>query len=200
MNIIISAVGGQGALLASRIIGRVAKNIGYEVKVSEVHGMSQRGGSVVTYVKFDKKVHSPVVERGTADIILALEMLEGIRYIDWLKENGTLIMSTQKIYPMPVITGKVQYPDNLISKISKLPINIYSVDTVELLSEASNVKMSNVILIGILAATLTIAKEKWEEAIRELVPKKLLDINLKAFRLGFEYNSFKYLQICQVKV
>jgi indolepyruvate ferredoxin oxidoreductase beta subunit len=189
MNILISAVGGQGALLASRVLGRLAQNIGLDVKVSEVHGMSQRGGSVVTFVRFGEKIYSPIVEDGTADVVLAFELLEGARYVDWLKENGSLIVSTQRIDPMPVITGEVQYPDNLISEFSKLPIKLYFVDAVELASEAGNIKATNMVLIGILASTTTIAKEKWEEAIRETVPTKLLQINLRAFKLGYKINS-----------
>ncbi|MBC2581416.1 indolepyruvate oxidoreductase subunit beta [Clostridium sp. DJ247] len=189
MNILISAVGGQGALLASRILGKLAQNMELDVKVSEVHGMSQRGGSVITYVKFGEKVFSPTVEEGTADIILAFELLEGARYAEWLKKNGTLIVSTQRIDPMPVITGAVQYPDNLIFELLKLPIKVYSVDALELASEAGSVKAANVVLIGILASTTNIAKEKWEQAIRETVPEKLLEINLKAFELGYEIKS-----------
>jgi len=186
MNILISAVGGQGALLASRILGRLAQNIGLDVKVSEVHGMSQRGGSVVTYVKFGEKIYSPIVEKGTADVILAFEILEGARYVDWLKKEGTLIVSTQKIDPMPVITGVVQYPDKLISELSNMPIKLFNVDAVKLASEAGSVRATNVVLLGILAKTSTIAKEEWQRAIKESVPEKLIDINLKAFELGYE--------------
>ena len=186
MNILISAVGGQGALLASRIIGKLAQNLGLDVKVSEVHGMSQRGGSVVTYVKFGEKIYSPIVEKGTADVILAFEMLEGARYVEWLKENGTLIVSTQQIDPMPVITGAVKYPEGLTSELSKLPIKLYDVDAVMLASKAGNVRATNVVLLGILAATTSIAKEEWEKAIKETVPEKLLEVNLKAFEIGYE--------------
>jgi indolepyruvate ferredoxin oxidoreductase beta subunit len=186
MNILISAVGGQGALLASRIIGKLAQNIGLDVKVSEVHGMSQRGGSVVTHVKFGDKIYSPIVEKGFADVILAFEMLEGARYVDWLRKNGTLIVSNQRIDPMPVITGATIYPDNLVSELSKLPIKLHSVDAMELAGKAGNVRATNVVLIGILAATTTIAKEEWEKAISEIVPARLLEINLKAFELGYE--------------
>ena len=189
MNILISAVGGQGALLASRILGKLAQNMGLDVKVSEVHGMSQRGGSVVTYVKFGDKIYSPIVEKGSADVILAFEMLEGARYVDWLKKNGTLIVSTQRIDPMPVITGATLYPDNLVSELFKLPIKLYNVDAMELASKAGNVRATNVVLIGILASITTIVKEEWEKAIREVVPAKLLEINLRAFELGYEIKS-----------
>lgn len=187
MNILISAVGGQGALLASRIIGKLAQNLGLDVKVSEVHGMSQRGGSVVTYVKFGEKVYSPIVEKGTADVILAFEMLEGARYVEWLKKDGTLIVSTQRIEPMPVITGAVPYPENLVSELSSLPIKFYNVDAISMASEAGSVRATNVVLIGILAAVTSIPKEQWEKAIRETVPEKLLETNLKAFEIGYKY-------------
>lgn len=185
MNILISAVGGQGALLASRVLGRLAQNIGMDVKVSEVHGMSQRGGSVVTHVKFGEKVYSPIVEQGTADVILAFEMLEGARYVDWLKEGGTLIISNQRIEPMPVITGAADYPENLNVELSKLPIKYYQINALELAKKAGNVKTSNVVLIGILAANTGIAKAEWINAIKETVPAVFQDINLKAFELGY---------------
>lgn len=189
MNILISAVGGQGALLASRILGKLAQNLGKDVKVSEVHGMSQRGGSVVTYVKFGDKVYSPIVEKGTADVILAFEMLEGARYADYLKEGGTLIVSTQTIDPMPVITGAVQYPKDLATELSKLPIKLYNVDAVELASKAGNVRATNVVLLGILASTSSISKEEWEKAISETVPEKMLEVNLKAFEVGYSLKT-----------
>lgn len=186
MNILISAVGGQGALLASRILGKLAQKMGKDIKLSEVHGMSQRGGSVVTYVRIGDKVYSPVIEKGTADYIIAFEQLEGARYIEWLKKDGTLILSTQQIDPMPVVTGAVEYPNNLIAEISKLPIKLYTTDAVELATQAGNVKATNVVLIGILASITNISKEIWEEAIKETVPQKLLEVNLKAFELGYK--------------
>lgn len=185
MNILISAVGGQGALLASRIFGNLASQLGQDIKLSEVHGMSQRGGSVVTHVRMGEKIYSPVVEQGTADVIIAFEQLEGARYIDWLKEGGTLIVSTQQIDPMPVVAGAIKYPGDLVAEFAKLPINLYSIDATELAKKAGNVKAANIILIGVLASTTDIDKEIWLEAIRRTVPEKLQDINLKAFELGY---------------
>lgn len=187
MNILISAVGGQGAVLASRILGKLAQNIGLDVKISEVHGMSQRGGSVVTYVRFGDKIYSPVIEKGTADVILSFELLECVAYVNWLKNEGTLIVNTQRINPMPVITGELKYPDNLILELSKLPVRLNKVDAVELAIKAGNVKATNLVLIGILASTTRISKEEWRKAIEETVPKQLLNINLKAFELGYNY-------------
>ena len=188
MNILISAVGGQGALLASKILGNLAQNIGLDVKVSEVHGMSQRGGSVVTHVRYGEKIYSPMVEKGSADIILAFEWLEGIRYIDWLKIGGSLIISTQKIDPMPVITGAVSYPDQISAKLEDLPINIIPLDALSYAQKAGSVKTVNVVLIGALAAISKIKKEEWYGAIKETVPEKLIEVNLTAFELGYNCN------------
>ncbi|HHX59875.1 MAG TPA: indolepyruvate oxidoreductase subunit beta [Epulopiscium sp.] len=186
MNILISAVGGQGALLASRIFGTLADKIGLDIKLSEVHGMSQRGGSVVTHVRMGKKVNSPVVEKGTADFIMAFEQLEGARYIDWLKKDGTLIVNTQQIDPMPVVAGTVEYPGDLVKELSELPIKLYSVDAVTLATQAGNVKTANIILVGILASITDIPKQMWQEAIVETVPEKFVEENLKAFELGYK--------------
>lgn len=185
MNILISAVGGQGALLASRIFGALAEKTGQDIKLSEVHGMSQRGGSVVTYVRMGEKVYSPVVEKGAADFIIAFEQLEGARYIEWLKQDGTLIVNTQQIDPMPVVAGAVKYPDDLMPELAKLPIKLYSVDAIELATQAGNVKTANIILIGVLASITQIPKKLWEEAIAETVPEKFVAENLKAFDLGY---------------
>ncbi|WP_018249667.1 indolepyruvate oxidoreductase subunit beta [Orenia marismortui] len=185
MNIVIAAVGGQGALLASKIIGRLAQNTGKDVKVSEIHGMSQRGGSVVSYVKFDDKVYSPIVEKGTADIVLAFEMLEGARYASYLKAGGTLIVNTQKIDPMPVITGQKDYPKDLITKLESSNINLISVDALNMAISVNNIKTVNVVLIGIMAQQTKISKKEWLEAITEIVPQKFLTVNLRAFELGY---------------
>ncbi len=187
MNILISAVGGQGALLASRIFGSLAGKIGQDIKLSEVHGMSQRGGSVVTHVRMGEKVNSPVVEKGTADFIMAFEQLEGARYVDWLKKDGTLIVNTQQIDPMPVVSGAVKYPGDIVGELSQLSIKLYSVDAVELATQAGNVKTANIILVGILASITDIPKEMWEEAIQETVPERFVEENLKAFELGYKF-------------
>ena len=189
MNILISAVGGQGALLASRILGTLAQKKSLEVKVSEVHGMSQRGGSVITHVRFGEKIYSPIVEKGSADVILAFEWLEGARYVDWLKTNGSLIINTQKIDPMPVLTNSVPYPEQLKEKLTKLPISFYSVDALAYAQKAGSIKTVNVVLIGTLAAITDIEKDIWYEAIKENVPAHLADINLKAFELGFSHTQ-----------
>ncbi|ABR55481.1 pyruvate ferredoxin/flavodoxin oxidoreductase [Methanococcus vannielii SB] len=185
MNIVIAAVGGQGAVLTSKILGTLAQNIGKDVKVSEVHGMSQRGGSVIAYVRFGDNVYSPVVEKGTADILLAFEMLEGARYIEYLKENGTLIVNTQRINPMPVITGEMMYPDDLDDKFKNLSINYIPVDALSIAKSAGTIKAVNVALIGVLAKNSSIEKDEWIKAIKDTVPEKFLELNLNAFEMGY---------------
>ena len=184
MNIMIVGVGGQGTLLASRILGKVAIKSGNDVKISEVHGMSQRGGSVVTYVKYDKVVYSPIIDFGEADIILAFEMLEAYRALPYLKIGGKMIANIQEMSPMPVITGAVEYPSNIKEKLEE-KINLLPVDALSLAKEAGNIKAVNVVLIGILAKSMDVDKEIWLETIKETVPEKFLEVNLKAFELGY---------------
>lgn len=183
-QIMIVGVGGQGTLLASRILGNTVINEGYDVKVSEVHGMSQRGGSVVTYVKYGEKVYSPIIDRGEADIILAFEMLEAYRALPYLSKNGTMIANTQEIDPMPVITSAAEYPAEIAEKISK-KVKLVTVDAVKLAEEAGNIKAVNVVLIGVMAQKSEIPYENWIKTIRQTVPEKFLDVNLKAFDLGY---------------
>lgn len=183
-SIMIVGVGGQGTLLASRILGNTVINKGYDVKVSEVHGMSQRGGSVVTYVKFGEKVYSPIIDRGEADIILAFEQLEAMRALPYLKKGGTMIANCQKMNPMPVITGAAKYPENILEKISE-KVNLVSVDALSLAKEAGNIKAVNVVLIGVMAKNTDISYEDWIETIKATVPEKFLYANLKAFDLGY---------------
>jgi len=184
-NVMIVGVGGQGTLLASRIIGNVAIKAGYDVKVSEVHGMSQRGGSVVTYVKYDEKVYSPLIFEGEADYLLAFEELEAYRWLSYLKKDGKLIVNTQQMDPMPVIIGAEKYPENIMDKIKKLVPNVTSLDALKGALEAGTVKAVNTVLIGSFAKKSNVDKEIWIEVIKETVPPKFLDINLKAFEIGY---------------
>lgn len=184
MNIMIVGVGGQGTLLASRILGRVAIDEGYDVKVSEVHGMSQRGGSVVTYVKYGEKVYSPIIDRGEADIILAFELLEAYRALPYLKNGGKMIVNTQSINPMPVITGAAEYPKNLEEKLSDA-CALTALDALEIAEKAGNIKAVNVVLIGVLAKSTDVKYEKWIEALKATVPEKFIELNLKAFDMGY---------------
>lgn len=188
VNIMIVGVGGQGTLLASRILGNCVIKEGYDVKVSEVHGMSQRGGSVVTYLKYGDKVYSPIIDKGEADIILAFEELEALRCVSYLKKGGTIIVNTQKINPMPVIVGKAQYPDNILNKLENAG-NVIALDALSLAKDAGNIKAVNVVLIGVLAKSSAISYEKWIDAIKSTVPEKFLEINLKAFELGYNLKN-----------
>jgi len=187
-NIMIVGVGGQGSLLASRILGNAALKLNYDVKVSEVHGMSQRGGSVVTYVKYGEKIYSPVICRGEADIIIAFEQLEALRWLSYLKKDGIIITSTQKINPMPVITGAAEYPQDIIKTISDTGVKIIGADAFSLAKQAGTDKASNVVLIGVLAKFMrgSIGKDVYIDALRESISPKLFDVNLAAFNLGYE--------------
>lgn len=183
-HVMIVGVGGQGSLLASRLLGNVFMQLGYDVKVSEVHGMSQRGGSVVTYVKAGEEVFSPTVEPGEADLILSFEQLEGARWISYLKKDGVMIVNTQKIDPMPVITGATTYPENLIDKCKALGAKVIDVDALSLAEEAGSAKATNVVLMGVLASHMDVAEEIWQKALEDCVPPKFIEMNKKAFALG----------------
>lgn len=183
-NIMIVGVGGQGTLLASRILGNLLTKEGYDVKVSEVHGMSQRGGSVVTYVKYGDKVYSPIIGRGEADIILAFEMLEAYRAVPYLKKGGIMIANSQEMDPMPVITGAAEYPSDIEEKLSA-KINLKVTDALAAAEKAGNIKAVNVVLIGLLARSTDIPYEKWVETLKTTVPPRFVDINLKAFEIGY---------------
>ena len=183
-NIMIVGVGGQGTLLTSRIIGKTALEAGYDVKISEVHGMAQRGGSVVTFVRFGEKVHEPVVEEGDADVIIAFERLEALRYAKYLKDGGVIVTGEKRIDPMPVITGAAEYPSEIGKKLAGVA-DVTLVDALALAKEAGNIKSLNVALIGVLAKNSEIAHDKFVESIKKCVPAKFLEANLKAFELGY---------------
>lgn len=184
-NIMIVGVGGQGTLLASRILGQALLDEGYDVKVSEVHGMSQRGGSVVTYVKYGDKVYSPTVEKGEADLILAFEQLEAARWLPYLEPDGKIIVNTQQMDPMPVITGAAQYPEHVIESLEKTGAQVIAADALSLAVEAGSPKAVNVVLIGLMARRMKFDKDVWINALKSTVPEKFLEMNLKAFELGY---------------
>lgn len=177
-------VGGQGTLLASRILGNALLSLGLEVKVSEVHGMSQRGGSVVTYVKYGEKVYSPVIEQGEADYIISFEELEAARWVSYLKQGGTIITNTQQIAPMPVITGAQTYPDAIVEKLRALGVKLIAIDALKLANEAGSSKAVNVVLMGVLSKLLDFPFEVWSNALLQCVPPKALELNRHAFALG----------------
>jgi indolepyruvate ferredoxin oxidoreductase, beta subunit len=183
-NILIVGVGGQGTLLASRVMGNLGLSLGHDVKLSEVHGMAQRGGSVVTHVRFGKKVFAPVIDIGQADIILSFEKLEALRWMHYLKKDGKMFVNLQEISPMPVVIGAAQYPEKIEDKIAE-KVDVQFVDALTLANKAGNTKAVNIVLIGVLAKNMDIEKEKFIEAIKTTVPEKFLDINLKAFELGY---------------
>lgn len=185
LDVMIVGVGGQGTLLASRVLGAAMIASGYDVKVSEVHGMSQRGGSVVTYVRAGEKVYSPIVNMGEADMILAFEQLEAARWLPYLKKDGRLITSTQQIDPMPVVTGAAKYPEDVLKAIQAAGAELVTVDALRLALEAGSVKAVNIVLIGVMARQTDIPKEVWMEAVRSTVPSRFLEMNLKAFEAGY---------------
>lgn len=184
-SIMIVGVGGQGTLLASRILGSALLSKGYDVKVSEVHGMSQRGGSVVTYVKYGEKVYSPVIGEGEADLILAFEQLEAARWLSCLKKDGKVVVNTQKIDPMSVVIGDSVYPDGVIDAVKNAGATVVELDALPLAVEAGSPKAVNVVLIGAMAKNTDIDKGIWLDAVKACVPEKFLELNLKAFELGY---------------
>lgn len=184
-NILVVGVGGQGTLITSRILGNLAMSLGYDVKLSEVHGMAQRGGSVVTHIRYGDKVHSPLVEIGQADIIVSFEKLEAIRWMHYLKKDGIILINTQEIDPMPVITGSTSYPNDIIEKLKNECKNTIAIDALSMANEIGNIKVANTILLGLLAKNMDIPKEKWIKIISNTVPQKTIDINIKAFENGY---------------
>lgn len=183
-NIMIVGVGGQGTLLASKMLGRIALSAGYDVKVSEVHGMSQRGGSVVTYVRFGDKVYSPVIDKGEADFIVSFELLEAARYMSFLKKSGKIVVNTQQVDPMPVITGAAEYPEDLVSKMTDKGICVDAFDALTLAEKAGSSKAVNLVLMGRLSRYFDFPEAEWQKALAESVPAKFLELNQKAFELG----------------
>lgn len=183
-NIMIVGVGGQGSLLASKLLGKLFLSRGYDVKVSEVHGMSQRGGSVVTYVRYGDKVYSPIIDKGQADFILSFELLEAARWTEYLKPGGRIVTNTQQINPMPVITGAAQYPQGLVEKMRQAGMDVDAFDALSLAEEAGSAKAVNIVLLGRLSKGFDFTRAEWEQAIQESVPPKFLELNLRAFALG----------------
>ena len=183
-SIMIVGVGGQGSLLASKLLGRLLLTRGYDIKVSEVHGMSQRGGSVVTYVRFGDKVYSPVIDKGEADYIVSFELLEAARWTEYLKPGGKIITNTQQINPMPVIIGAAEYPENLLDKMKAAGLDVDALDALTLAEEAGSSKAVNLVLMGRLSKYFDIPAGEWLATIEASVPAKFLEMNKKAFTLG----------------
>jgi indolepyruvate ferredoxin oxidoreductase beta subunit len=183
-SIMIVGVGGQGTLLTSRILGGLATQAGYDVKLSEVHGMAQRGGSVVTFVRYGDKVYEPIVEEGRADVLIAFEKLEALRYAHFLKEGGAIVVNDQRIDPMPVVIGAEKYPQDILEELART-YRVYKVDAIDEAKKLGNSKVFNVIVLGIAAQHMDYTKEDWLSVIEKTVPVKTIDINKKAFELGY---------------
>ena len=183
-NIMIVGVGGQGSLLASKLLGRMLLQKGYDIKVSEVHGMSQRGGSVVTYVRFGEKVYSPVIDKAEADFIVSFELLEAARWTEYLKPGGKIVVNTQTISPMPVITGAAEYPQNLGEKMQAAGLDVDALDALALAQQAGSAKAVNIVLMGHLSRYFDFTESDWMEALEHSVPTKYLQMNKTAFMLG----------------
>ncbi len=171
-SVMIVGVGGQGSLLASKLLGNVLMAQGHDVKVSEVHGMSQRGGSVVTYVRYGDRVYSPIVARGEADAIVSFERLEAARWLPYLKQGGRLIVNDQRISPMPVITGTMEYPADIIEKLRGKGADVVACDALALAGQAGSAKAVNVVLMGVLSTLLDIPEAVWQAALEACVPPK----------------------------
>lgn len=187
-NIMIVGVGGQGTLLTSRILGGIAIHAGYDVKLSEVHGMAQRGGSVVTYVRYGESVAEPIVEEGQADVLIAFERLEALRYLHYVKKDGVVIINDWRIDPITVVTGVANYPEGIIEKIEK-EYKVIKMNAMEEAKKIGNPKAFNVIILGLAAKHMDFSKEDWLTVIEKTVPPKTIEINKNAFEVGYQYNE-----------
>ena len=184
-NIMIVGVGGQGTLLTSRILGGITVDAGYDVKLSEVHGMAQRGGSVVTFVRYGEKVAEPIVEEGQADLLIAFEKLEAKRYAHFLKKDGVLVVNEQRIDPITVVTGVASYPEGIVEELEK-EYTVYKINAMDEALKLGNSKVFNIIVLGMAAKHMDFSKEDWLKVIEKTVPPKTVEMNKKAFLLGFE--------------
>lgn len=187
-NIMIVGVGGQGTLLTSRILGGIIQAAGYDVKLSEVHGMAQRGGSVVTFVRYGDKVYEPIVEEGQADVLIAFEKLEAMRYAHFLKKEGVLIVNDQEMDPMPVVTGAAEYPKGILETLKKT-YNVVAVDAMAEAKKLGNPRVFNTIIIGVAAKSMDFEEKQWLEVIEATVPQKTVELNQRAFQTGFSISA-----------
>ena len=184
-SIVICGVGGQGILLASDIVAKVAMKAGKDVKKSEVHGMSQRGGDVISSVRYGDKVYSPIVGDGMADVILAFEKLEALRNIHLLKDTGRVIVNDYRLDPLPVASGLMEYPRDVIDRIKKRSADAIILNAIDIARKAGNTKTTNTVLLGVLARLLEFSREIWIKIIESRVPPKTVDVNKKAFEMGY---------------
>jgi indolepyruvate ferredoxin oxidoreductase beta subunit len=187
VDVLMVGVGGQGTILATRVLAQAAQEAGYDIKVSEIHGMAQRGGSVVTQVRLGEKVFSPLIPAGGADVVLAFEKLEGLRLLPALKPGGTIIINEQEIPPVPVLVGVAEYPANIVEYIRSAASNVVAVNALEIAEKCGNPKAANMVLLGAMARRLPFGLELWEKALAERIPARLLEVNQAAFAAGYEY-------------
>ena len=187
LKILIVGVGGQGTLLASNILGKLAQYAGKDVKLSEVHGMAQRGGSVVTHVVIGEKVNSPIIDEGEADIIIAFEKLEAMRWANYLKKDGHMLVNTQEIMPMPVIIGSAQYPEGIEDTLADTVHNVICIDALKLALQAGSPRAVNIVMLGVLAKHMDAPREEWQKVIEQTVKPQFIEMNEKAFLLGYNY-------------
>jgi len=185
INILVAGVGGQGTLLTSRILGRLAQQLGLDVKLSEVHGMAQRGGSVMTYVRMGENIHSPLIEEGGADLLLAFEKMEALRYAHYVKEGGEIVVNLQQIDPMPVIMGAEKYPDDVYEKLQNCGAAVHGINAAEMAMALGDVRVGNVILLGVMAKLMDVEKQTWLDVVAACVPPKTVEMNLAAFEKGY---------------
>jgi indolepyruvate ferredoxin oxidoreductase beta subunit len=185
-NVLIVGVGGQGVLLASEVLSEVAMSAGLDVKKSEVHGMSQRGGVVTSHVKFGRKVYSPIIRYGQADILISFEQAEALRAVDWVKIDGLVATSTTRLVPPIAVGGKIKYPDDPISDLKKKIKNVIAVEADKIALEMGNPRLANILLLGVVSSRLSFHSSDWESAIRSRVKAKFVDLNIRAFARGQE--------------
>jgi indolepyruvate ferredoxin oxidoreductase beta subunit len=184
LNIMIVGVGGQGSLLASRILGSLFISQGLDVKLSEVHGMAQRGGSVVTYIRAGEEIASPLIPEGECDVIISFEKIEAARYLPWLKKGGLVVVNDQKISPLSVLTGAAAYPDEILEKIADMGVKLVAFDALAAAAEAGSERAANVALLGAASREIGFSEEAWKDAIRGTVKENFVELNLKAFEIG----------------
>ena len=183
-NIFLAGVGGQGILLASEVLGEAFLAAGYDVKKSEVHGMAQRGGCVTSHVRYGEKVHSPLAKKNDIDVLVSFEQMDTLRYLSYVKESGTVIINTEKIYPPAVNLGEAPYPANVAETVRRFFTKVVPVDAVALALRAGNIHAVNTVLLGALSACLNLSLGLWEKVLQESFPTKIIGANRKAFRLG----------------
>lgn len=185
-SVLFVGVGGQGTILASKILTEGLLKSGYDVKMSEVHGMAQRGGSVTTQVRFGEKVYSPLIEKGKADVIVSFEKSEAARYLPYLKKDGYVVINDYEIHPVPVLTGKEKYPDNVNGRLTDVVENIVIMNAAQIAEGLGNIKAQNVVLLGALIKVLKLEDMNWDEVISDIVPSKAIELNKKAFKAGMD--------------